>query len=1278
MRPSIGSLELLLVFLTSVVQGEIKCMLTVITFLQTLQVPEDLEGGSYKLSINGNRGFSYHEDVTVVVSDKTFSGLIQLNKPVYRPGETVNFRVIVLNSELKPPTEIPDISIKIKSPSNLAVKELYDIPLKQGVFEECFLIAPDPIIGTYTLDVEVDDYKLVSKTFEVKEYVLSGLNVNLSPSRVPLEEHQSVDLTVSATNVLGQPVSGTISIALFKPEERSSLGKTTKEVHGMLKLTMPLNNLFIYETSQQIYANYTFVEQYTNRTTASAVPITIFKSMYRGRLTKEFPGFRPGNSLKATIKLEHHDGSPARYVKCNVELEGTEVTQIEKETNGNGEISLGLMPLDNVNSIIVTVLVGGEEILDEEIPKAPETNALIKIMFKTDVQLDMPIKMKIKCRREMTFLMYYILAKGNVIDQGYLRLNRKSNVNIDIKYSPSMVPKAKVIVATLSGNTMVYDMKDIVYRDLLNNFNMEIENQEIKPGAQIQLDMNGRPNAFFALAAYDKSLLHYGSIHDVYWNDVQNLHNHFYQNEHNQYDFFHSNGLFARVSSNFTLNNPLSKAQRNNNEQRYVKLTPYRTNFAESFLWMNGTMDHSGYIRVIEPVPHSTTAWSLTGFSMHPDFGLGIVKQPLQFNTIKAFYIVDHLPYAVKQDEVVALQFTLFNNLGQLYITKVTLFNVQNQIEFMEATEKDAPEYFKIIEVHETVGTRVSFLVKAKKLGEMAVRVKAVNMIDTDAIEKVIRVMPKSLVYKDSQTRLFSKTDYVNATQNMTLSINKKADAGTTKISFVVEPNLLAGVMDNLEKLIDAPVGSGESNMINFVPNVAVLDYLEGIDSKHKSFERAKQLLSLGYQNQLKYRNTDGSFKVFEGSDSTIFLTAFVAKSMQTASKHLLEVDAKMVNQAFDWLASKQESDGQFIETGPIVLQELQSSSRKNIALTSYVITAFLENPNTKQNHTKVIKKGINYILRYRDEIKDSYDLALATYALTLNDYKSQDTTAFRKALLQKATMDGHLMYWDRKPHSIETTSYALLALIQDEVIIHNGILIMRWLVDQRFETGSFPRTQDTFVGLKALSKLGEVISPKNNEYSIGLKILQKNPLSHTFMFGKNDFLPHKFEDIPESARRFEINFSGKGLALVTFNYEYSLDLQNHTKNFQLTLEKLSKSPHSVLTMKICTSYIPTLTNNRSNMALVEVTFPSGYVVDNNPVTSLTTITPIQKTEIRFGATSVVVYYANMGTETNCFTITAYRRFMVSFRRPAYVIAQDFYNPEHNAIQVYKVEGESE
>lgn len=77
---------------------------------------------------------------------------------------------------------------------------------------------------------------------------------------------------------------------------------------------------------------------------------------------------------------------------------------------------------------------------------------------------------------------------------------------------------------------------------------------------------------------------------------------------------------------------------------------------------------------------------------------------------------------------------------------------------------------------------------------------------------------------------------------------------------------------------------------------------------------------------------------------------------------------------------------------------------------------------------------------------------------------------------------------WYKKPNTInvEITAYGLLALL------HAGLYaevlpIIKWLLNQRNELGGFQSTQDTFVGLEAISKYAERITTNNNDVQVSL-----------------------------------------------------------------------------------------------------------------------------------------------------------------------------------------------
>uniref|UniRef100_A0A1S4H5V7 TEP1-F n=1 Tax=Anopheles gambiae TaxID=7165 RepID=A0A1S4H5V7_ANOGA len=1243
-------------------------------------LPESLPAGSYKLTIDGQNGFKFHREADLLLAASTTTALVQLSKPIYKPGDVLQFRVIVLGGDLKPPAPSVTATVIVHDPQRNVIRRWTAVSLQLGVFEEQLQIGTVPLLGRYTITVTVTGAnEIVSKTFDVREYVLPAFEVAVKARAVPLEKHQRLNLTLSARYYTGQPVRGVATVELYLEDDKLDQRRVVG-VYGAIQLDLPFNeHLSVYDDSQDVRVHVAFTQDETNRTIYKEQRITVYKLPYRVELVKEQPEFRAKVPFDCQLRVRYQDGTPAKGAAFEVKVEGAYTTdrRVAYTSDAAGVIKLTLQPEASSESIDITVNAGSEELLYERISKREASKAFLQVKLDSDVKIGKPFKLKVTCNEELSFFMYYVVSRGVIVDSAFLQPKKVTEHFIEIEASDQMVPRSKVIVVTVAKNVVLCDFVDIDFEDLRNNFDLQIDRTEIRPGDQLQLNMRGPPGAFVALAAYDKSLLQYSNNHDIFWEDVWGVFDKFYSVERNEFDLFHSLGLFARTMEHITFDKANDQTARDGSSSSKNgpsnSQASFRTNFLESWLWKTDKIGSSGSATTKESVPDTITAWHLTGFSIDPVYGLGIIKQPLQLTTVQPFYIVPNMPYSIKRGELVELQFIVFNNFPKKYKASVTLFSVDNQTEFVgrPATETS---YTKSIEASPDTGVPVAFLIKARKLGEMTVRVDASIEPAKDSIESVIRVIPESLVKREMISRFFCHNTYQNQSFVLGLDFDRKADAGTRKIDFILTPNILTSVMDNLESLLSVPTGCGEQNMMRLVPIVLVLDYLTSIGSADKQLTaKAIGLLRAGYQNQMRYRQPDGSFGLWEKSGGAVFLTAFVGKTLATAAKYISEIEPSMVEQAFDWLAARQHSTGRFDEVGPVFHRDMQGGLRQGIALTSFVLIALLEQPKVATKHRAAIEKGIDYVTQTLGSIEDSYDLAIATYALLLQKHSSGERFLEKLIGLSTVQQNGTERFWARDAHGIETTAYGLLSFVLAEKYV-DGTSIMRWLVKQRYTPGSFPRTQDTFVGLKALTKLAEKISPSRNDYSVQLRHAGRKK---EFRVTSQDIgtLQNAQQGVDETAQ-LELHVAGIGFGLLQVVYEYGVDLRNFTAQFVLELQKSVTNANHQLQLEVCSSFTPQLSDGRSNMVLVEVNFPSGYTVEQRgqPITGATKHNPIQKTEVRFGATSVVVYYNSMGPERNCFTITAYRRQKVTLKRPAYVLVHDYYDPKLNAIKMYQVD----
>uniref|UniRef100_A0A182I5M5 TEP1-F n=1 Tax=Anopheles arabiensis TaxID=7173 RepID=A0A182I5M5_ANOAR len=1201
----------------------------------SFSIPDNLSTGDYKITIDGQRGFSFHKEAKLVYLSKSISGAIQVDKPVFKPGDTVNFRVIVLDTELKPPAGVKSVYVTIRDPQSNVVRKWPTAKLYTGVFEGDLQIAPTPMLGVWNILVQVEGEELVSKTFEVKEYVFSTFDVQVMPSVIPLEEHQALNLTIEAYYHFGKPVQGVAKVELYLYEDMIDQKKELT-VYGKGQVKLRFDNFAMDADQQDVRVKVTFIEHCTNRTVVKQSQITVYRYAYRVELIKENPQFRPGLPFKCALQFTHHDGTPAKGITGKVE-----VTDVEFETtatsDNDGLIKLELHPSEGTEHLGVN-FDSIDGFYYYEAVSQIETDAFIKLELKSPIKRNKLIHFTVTCTERMNFFVYYVVSKGNIVDAGFMLPNKETTYQLQLNATENMIPKAKILIITVAGRTVMYDYMYLDFQELRNNFDLSVDEQEIKPGRQIELRMSGRPGAY---------------NHDLFWEDFLKVFDGFYSYDTNEFDLFHTMGLFARTLDDFLFQNYNHKSERNGQQ---MEQTVVRKQFVESWLWKNVTIESSGSLKLTEVVPDTTTSWYLTAFSIDPVVGLGIIKKPIEFTTVQPFVIMESLPYSVKRGEAIEIQFILISSLQEEHTVDVTLYNENNEMEFIGRSIANA-SYTKSVSVLPKVGKPISFLVKAKKLGEMMIRVKAsiANGIAEDALEKVIRVTPESLVQSGVESFGFFMNTYQNRTFSVFPNIPKNADNGSVEIELKVNPNLLITVKDNLNDI--RTDWSECSKGIRFTLNFAVHNYLVAIGSSDQISSDDNATLSKHYIRLEKCFNSNGSWR------NKVFDTAFLVNALHNVSIYVSWKDKRKLEKAFDWLASQQHHSGSFKET-----ESDLHYKRSDVALTSYVLAVMLENESAKMQHAVVLEKGMSFLSDQLDLITSANDLAIVTYAMMLYGHRLKDA-AFEKLIdMSTITNNGAERYWNPS-NSVAATSFALLSHVVANKLL-GALPIMRWLVNHRSELNSVSGQQNTYLRFKALSSIAKKIALSRNDYDVRIKYRLSREL---FRFTSYDSdTQHML--ITQNVRKLEIHVGGIGAGLLQVFYRYNLNLMNFEHRFKLDLQKQITNFDQELKLNVCANYIPTVSESRSNMALVEVTLPSGYVVDHNPISEQTTVNPIQNIENRYGGTSVVLYYNSMGSERNCFTVSAYRRFKVALKRPAYVVVYDYYDTNQNAIKMYEVD----
>ena len=167
-------------------------------------------------------------------------------------------------------------------------------------------------------------------------------------------------------------------------------------------------------------------------------------------------------------------------------------------------------------------------------------------------------------------------------------------------------------------------------------------------------------------------------------------------------------------------------------------------------------------------------------------------------------------------------------------------------------------------------------------------------------------------------------------TDLMKLEVPPNAIPGSEFGEVVVIGDVMGPTLKNLNKLLTLPFGCGEQNMINFAPNIYILDYLHGTRQLKPESEKASlNFLVRGYQRQLTYKRQDGSYAAFGERDQSgsMWLTAFVLSSFSRASRYIF-VDDTELHSASEWIVRRQAPDGSFPLIGRVYNQDIQGRAR--------------------------------------------------------------------------------------------------------------------------------------------------------------------------------------------------------------------------------------------------------------------------------------------------------------------------------------------------------------
>lgn len=89
-----------------------------------------------------------------------------------------------------------------------------------------------------------------------------------------------------------------------------------------------------------------------------------------------------------------------------------------------------------------------------------------------------------------------------------------------------------------------------------------------------------------------------------------------------------------------------------------------------------------GKTSIRKRVPESLTTWTITGFSLDPLRGLGLISSPRKLKISKEFVVTLDLPYSIQRGEILAVPVVVYNHRDRDITAEITIHNSEQKFMF--------------------------------------------------------------------------------------------------------------------------------------------------------------------------------------------------------------------------------------------------------------------------------------------------------------------------------------------------------------------------------------------------------------------------------------------------------------------------------------------------------------------------------------------------------------------------------------------------------------------
>ncbi|XP_054238714.1 ovostatin-like [Indicator indicator] len=488
---------------------------------------------------------SLEERRSVVIWHTESIVFVQTDKPIYKPGQSVMFRVVALDFNFKPVKEMYPL-IAIQDPRANRIFQWQNVTSEMNIIQIEFPLTEEPILGNYKIIVVKKSGDKTNHSFLVEEYVLPKFDVTVTAPESLTVLDSEFTVKVCGVYTYGQPVEGKVQLSVcrdFDSYGRCKRNPVCQSFNKDLETEGCLSQVFssdIFELNRIGYMRSLDVKAIvTEKGTGLQLTATRSISITRVMSTLQFENmdrhYRRGIPYFGQIKLVDKDKSPISNEVIQLFVNNKNIDNFTTDDNGVAEFSIDTSKMFDPEITLKAIYKTSEQCHSEGWiePFYPDASLSVQRFYSwtsSFLRIE-PLWKDLKCGQIMMITVHYVLnmegyknmntikfyyvgmAKGKIVLTGEIKVNIQTDQNgtftIPLEVNEKMAPALQLLVYTLHpAKELVADsVRFPVEKCFKNKVQLHFSEKQMHSASKVSLVIEAAANSFCAVRAVDQSVL---------------------------------------------------------------------------------------------------------------------------------------------------------------------------------------------------------------------------------------------------------------------------------------------------------------------------------------------------------------------------------------------------------------------------------------------------------------------------------------------------------------------------------------------------------------------------------------------------------------------------------------------------------------------------------------------------------------------------------------------------------------------------------------------------